>query len=287
MTEQQDKLAANDYEKLKAHDAEVAEKAATEARKDERKRYACNLETIRPPKDCFSHFKGYDSIKCKECSQWGYCADITVRCTAAREDEQRKWRDEHPGDLVWMTPEEEEARIRRDEREKIILGLVRSQQQLLKQYISAGPAMREMGKIRSETYDDIINSLRTPTTTPVKEQKPPCRNQEADGKMNKSEAERILARFGYDWSLSDVEDACKFLDHPELTEEDSANHHGWADPYPRRCYCSAIAYTDKGRVYAISLSDNVKKIHQQIFGAHYPDGTEIRDRCGEPYIKKK
>ena len=105
--------------------------------------------------------------------------------------------------------------------------------------------------------------------------------------MNKSEAKRTLARSGYDWSLSDVEDACKFLDHPELTEEDSVNYHGWADPYPRRCYCSAIAYTDKGRVYAIHLSDDTKKIHQQIFGTRYPDGTEIRDRCGEPYIKKK
>ena len=31
-------LAANDYEKLKAHDAEVAEKAAAEARKDEREK---------------------------------------------------------------------------------------------------------------------------------------------------------------------------------------------------------------------------------------------------------
>lgn len=39
---------------------------------------------------------------------------------AAREDEQRKWRDEHPGDLVWMTPEEEEARMRGDEREKVL-----------------------------------------------------------------------------------------------------------------------------------------------------------------------
>ena len=98
--------------------------------------------------------------------------------------------------------------------------------------------------------------------------------------MNKSEAERILARSGYNWSLSDVEEACAVLDHPELTEEDSANYHKWADPYPRRCYCSAIAYTDKGRVYAISLSDNVKKIHQKIFGTHYPDGSEVRDRCG-------
>jgi hypothetical protein len=105
--------------------------------------------------------------------------------------------------------------------------------------------------------------------------------------VKKSEAKRILARFGYDWSLSDVEDACKFLDHPELTEEDSANYHKWADPYPRRCYCSAIAYTDKGRVYAIHLSDDTKKIHQQIFGTHYPDGSEVRDRCGDPYIKKK
>jgi plasmid maintenance system antidote protein VapI len=46
----------------------------------------------------------------------------TAIAQAAREDERRKWRDEHPGNLVWMTPEEEEeeARIRRDEREKVL-----------------------------------------------------------------------------------------------------------------------------------------------------------------------
>ena len=44
---------------------------------------------------------------------------VKAQVQAAREDEQRKWRDEHPGDLVWMTPEEEEARIRRDERERV------------------------------------------------------------------------------------------------------------------------------------------------------------------------
>ena len=58
------------------------------------------------------------------------------------------------------------AEARKDEREKIILGLVRLQQQLLKQYISAGPVMQEMGKIRSETYDDIINSLRSEVKKP-------------------------------------------------------------------------------------------------------------------------
>ena len=105
--------------------------------------------------------------------------------------------------------------------------------------------------------------------------------------VNKSEAERILARIGYNYALSDVEEACEVLDHPELTEEDDANYHKWAEPYPRRCYCAGIAYTDKGRVYAYHLSDNVKKIHQKIFGTHYPDGSEIRDRCGDPYIKKK
>ena len=104
--------------------------------------------------------------------------------------------------------------------------------------------------------------------------------------MNKSEAERILARIGYNYALSDVEDACKFLDHPELTEEDSANYHGWADPYPRRCYCSAIAYTDKGRVYAIHPSDYMVGLYCSL-GIRNPDGTEYRDRCGEPYTGKK
>lgn len=42
----------------------------------------------------------------------------TAIAQAAREDERRKWRDEHPADLVWMTPEEEEKRIREEERNR-------------------------------------------------------------------------------------------------------------------------------------------------------------------------
>ena len=125
------------------------------ARDDERKRYACNLETIRPPKDCFSHFEGYNSIKCKGCSQWGYCADITVRCTAAREDEQRKWRDDHPADLVWMTPEEEEARIRGDERERL---RVVTESPLFWSIGRIEGAMRDNAVIRSE-LDGVLPHL--------------------------------------------------------------------------------------------------------------------------------
>ena len=38
----------------------------------------------------------------------------------ARKDERQKWRDGHTEDLVWMTPEEEEKRIRDDERNEIL-----------------------------------------------------------------------------------------------------------------------------------------------------------------------
>ncbi len=44
------------------------------------------------------------------------------------------------------------------------------------------------------------------------------------------EAWETLRRCGYNFALSDVEYACKELDHPELTEEnDSINFHLWAD----------------------------------------------------------
>lgn len=74
---------------------------------------------------------------------------------AAREDEQRKWRDEHTGDLVWMTPEEEEARIRRDEREKVlkkIMDYVRKSKYFGKHFMQI-----------------MCESLQNPAT-PVKEQ---------------------------------------------------------------------------------------------------------------------
>ena len=77
---------------------------------------------------------------------------------AAREDEQRKWRDERPGDLVWMTPEEEEARIRRDEREKVlkeIMGYVRKSKYFGKHFMQI-----------------MCESLQNPATPAVKEQMP-------------------------------------------------------------------------------------------------------------------
>ncbi|MFA5379705.1 MAG: hypothetical protein WC455_28360 [Dehalococcoidia bacterium] len=104
-----------------------------------------------------------------------------------------------------------------------------------------------------------------------------------EDEMSEGEARRILAARGYNWALSDVEEACEHLDHPELTPDDAQNYHRWAEPYPRRCYCSAIAYTEKGRVYANELTEDVLKIHRSIWGTYYPDGTEIRNRCGDPY----
>lgn len=77
---------ADCFEWLDEHDAAIRQ-ASIES---ERKRYACDLETIRPTKNCFSHFKGYASPECKGCSQWGYCADITIRCKAAREEVMEK-----------------------------------------------------------------------------------------------------------------------------------------------------------------------------------------------------
>jgi hypothetical protein len=104
-----------------------------------------------------------------------------------------------------------------------------------------------------------------------------------EDEMSEGEALRILAARGYNWALSDVEEACEHLDHPELTPGDAQNYHRWAEPYPRRCYCSAIAYTENGRVHANELTEDVLKVHRSIWGDHYPDGSEIRNRCGEPY----
>ena len=96
--------------------------------------------------------------------------------------------------------------------------------------------------------------------------------------MNKELAQYVLANQGYNWALSDVKEACEFLDHPELKPEDTYNYHKWAEPYPRRCYCSAIGYTNKGRFYACHMSEG----HINILKKIYPD-QEFHDRFGEPY----
>ena len=93
------------------------------------------------------------------------------------------------------------------------------------------------------------------------------------------EAWATLAQYGYNWALSDTEDACATLDHPELKPEDESNYHKWAEPYPRRCYCGEIGYTDKGRFYANKLDEAHLKILQEIF----PD-KGFRDRFGELYL---
>ena len=105
--------------------------------------------------------------------------------------------------------------------------------------------------------------------------------------MNKSEAERILAWIGYNYALSDVEEACAVLDHPELTEEDSANYHKWADPYPSRCYCAGIAYTDQGAALCLSSVRQCEKDPPKDLWHPLPGRKRDQDQCGEPYIKKK
>ena len=97
--------------------------------------------------------------------------------------------------------------------------------------------------------------------------------------MNEETARYILAISGYNWALSDVESACEFLDHPELKEDDTSNYHKWAEPYPRRCYCSAIGYTNKGRFYACNSSEVRTAMMKELF----PDW---RNRFNEPYVGK-
>ena len=86
----------------------------------------------------------------------------------------------------------------------------------------------------------------------------------------------VLSHLGYNYALSDVEDACQSLDHPELTESDKSNYHRWAEPYSRRCYCGAVGYTDCGRFYAINASES----HQKVMRSIFPD---YKNHYGEPY----
>ena len=97
--------------------------------------------------------------------------------------------------------------------------------------------------------------------------------------MNEELARYILLTQGYNYALSDVEEACEYLDHPELTEEDSVNYHKWADPYPRRCYCSAIGYTDQGRFYAVDISEWDLELMKKM----YP---WFENKYGKPYKKE-
>jgi len=90
----------------------------------------------------------------------------------------------------------------------------------------------------------------------------------------------ILGRSGYNYALSDVQEACGHLDHPELKEEDTANFHEWAGPYTRRCYCGMIGYTDAGRFYAIQAAEDIQKLMKSIF----PD---YQNHFGEPYPERK
>jgi len=101
---------------------------------------------------------------------------------------------------------------------------------------------------------------------------------------DKEQAEKfawdILLRTGYNYALSDVEDACKYLDHPELMIEDHHNFHRWAEPYERRCYCGAIGYTDDGRFYAVDISESYEKIMKQI-------NPDYHNKYNEPYLGKE
>lgn len=101
-----------------------------------------------------------------------------------------------------------------------------------------------------------------------------------DREMAKDFAWAILERNGYNYALSDVEDACKYLDHPELRDDDpNGNFHKWVDPFPRRCYCGAIGYTESGRFYAIKPSGDYIRIMEKLF----PD---YKNRYGQPYEGK-
>lgn len=87
----------------------------------------------------------------------------------------------------------------------------------------------------------------------------------------------VLRREGYNFALSDVEEACKELDHPELTEDDTSNYHKWAEPYTRRCYCGAVGYTNEGRFYACKVSEEFVTLMKKF-------NPEYRNRFRERYI---
>jgi len=97
--------------------------------------------------------------------------------------------------------------------------------------------------------------------------------------MNDELAWYILNMDGNNYALSDVEEACKFLDHPELKEDDERNYHLWALPFQRRCYCGAIGYTENGRYYANVLPPERVALVQKFF-------PKYRNRFGEEYKGK-
>jgi hypothetical protein len=64
-----------------------------------------------------------------------------------------------------------------------------------------------------------------------------------------------------------------------VSEEDSHNYHKWSEPYPRRCYCSVVGYTDHGRFYANEMSDQHFKLMKGIF-------PWFENKFKQPYEKK-
>lgn len=66
----------------------------------------------------------------------------------------------------------------------------------------------------------------------------------------------ILAHLGYNYALSDVQDACLFLGHP-MRENDEGFK--WAAPWPVRCHCGKIAYMDGKRFYCYNARDGSYK----------------------------
>lgn len=84
----------------------------------------------------------------------------------------------------------------------------------------------------------------------------------------KEHAMEILSLIGYNYALSDTQYACKVLGHPELKPTDPENYHKWAEPFPRRCYCGAIGYTDAGRFCA------VKSSHPEVMKKLFPGWRE-------------
>ena len=66
----------------------------------------------------------------------------------------------------------------------------------------------------------------------------------------------FLAHHGYNYALSDVQDACLFLGHPMKENEPDSK---WAVPWPVRCYCGEIAYRDGKRYRCYDARDRSYK----------------------------
>ena len=155
-----DDLSLDKYDEIRKRSVPAYEAMLAESLTEDQARTLL-MWLVRNKKEMFSQ------IVCPNCKE-----DVAEKAAAeARKDEQRKWRDEHTGDLVWMTPEEEEARIRRDEREKVLDMVLPAFWKYAERLFDdiPTPSWREA----SNNLEEAIQSLRIPgTQTPVKEREP-------------------------------------------------------------------------------------------------------------------